>query len=353
MRRLNRVLDARSTATSRRRSRRARRCATSTMRCRGTASGCRSIRRSPTRRPSAASLATNDSGPLRHRYGAPRDLVIGVQLATTDGALVEGGRQGRQERRRLRSRQAGRRIVRQPGGDRQRDVQARRRCRRRRRRCRRGAGRSPSLAQAVRTVMAEPARADGVRGPRCRGSADQARERGRPSRPRRCAAALLRFASMPAAVDAQVAGSAPTRCSGGAHRWRGRDGDAERDAVARARARLWDGAGAIVRASWLPAALAAVAWASCALRSASSWSAAPRSARARAHRRRRQRAGARDRAAPRTRRTFGNVVVLRGSAALKALVDVWGPQGDRGRLLRVDEARVRSERHAERGPGPL
>ena len=24
-------------------------------------------------------LATNDSGPLRHRYGAPRDLVIGIQ----------------------------------------------------------------------------------------------------------------------------------------------------------------------------------------------------------------------------------------------------------------------------------
>ena len=32
-------------------------------------------------------LATNDSGPLRHRYGAPRDLILGVQLATTDGVL--------------------------------------------------------------------------------------------------------------------------------------------------------------------------------------------------------------------------------------------------------------------------
>src|SRR6185503_1737047 len=36
-------------------------------------------------------LATNDSGPLRHRYGAPRDLVIGVQLATTDGELTKAG----------------------------------------------------------------------------------------------------------------------------------------------------------------------------------------------------------------------------------------------------------------------
>jgi glycolate oxidase FAD binding subunit len=36
-------------------------------------------------------LATNDAGPLRHRYGTPRDLVIGVTLATTDGKLVKAG----------------------------------------------------------------------------------------------------------------------------------------------------------------------------------------------------------------------------------------------------------------------
>lgn len=38
-------------------------------------------------------LAANDSGPLRHRYGTPRDLVIGVQLATPDGRLVKAGGQ--------------------------------------------------------------------------------------------------------------------------------------------------------------------------------------------------------------------------------------------------------------------
>jgi glycolate oxidase FAD binding subunit len=38
-------------------------------------------------------LATNDSGPLRHRYGTPRDLLIGVQLATTDGKVVKAGGQ--------------------------------------------------------------------------------------------------------------------------------------------------------------------------------------------------------------------------------------------------------------------
>ena len=36
-------------------------------------------------------IATADSGPLRHRYGAPRDLVIGVALALSDGTVARGG----------------------------------------------------------------------------------------------------------------------------------------------------------------------------------------------------------------------------------------------------------------------
>ena len=36
-------------------------------------------------------IATNDAGPLRHRFGTPRDLVIGVTLALTDGRLVKAG----------------------------------------------------------------------------------------------------------------------------------------------------------------------------------------------------------------------------------------------------------------------
>jgi glycolate oxidase FAD binding subunit len=36
-------------------------------------------------------IATNESGPLRHRYGTPRDLMIGVQLALADGRLVKAG----------------------------------------------------------------------------------------------------------------------------------------------------------------------------------------------------------------------------------------------------------------------
>lgn len=36
-------------------------------------------------------LATNDSGPRRHRHGAPRDLIIGITVARTDGRLARSG----------------------------------------------------------------------------------------------------------------------------------------------------------------------------------------------------------------------------------------------------------------------
>jgi glycolate oxidase FAD binding subunit len=36
-------------------------------------------------------VATNDSGPSRHRHGTPRDLVIGITLALADGRVVKAG----------------------------------------------------------------------------------------------------------------------------------------------------------------------------------------------------------------------------------------------------------------------
>ena len=36
-------------------------------------------------------LATADSGPLRHRYGTLRDLVVGVTVALSDGSLAKAG----------------------------------------------------------------------------------------------------------------------------------------------------------------------------------------------------------------------------------------------------------------------
>jgi glycolate oxidase FAD binding subunit len=36
-------------------------------------------------------VATGDSGPLRHRYGAPRDLVLGITVALSDGTIAQSG----------------------------------------------------------------------------------------------------------------------------------------------------------------------------------------------------------------------------------------------------------------------
>ena len=36
-------------------------------------------------------VATNDSGPLRHRYGGVRDLVVGVTLVLSDGTIARAG----------------------------------------------------------------------------------------------------------------------------------------------------------------------------------------------------------------------------------------------------------------------
>jgi glycolate oxidase FAD binding subunit len=36
-------------------------------------------------------VATADSGPLRHRYGGVRDLVVGISVALSDGALAKAG----------------------------------------------------------------------------------------------------------------------------------------------------------------------------------------------------------------------------------------------------------------------
>jgi glycolate oxidase FAD binding subunit len=36
-------------------------------------------------------IATNDSGPRRHRFGAPRDLIIGIEIALVDGHTAKAG----------------------------------------------------------------------------------------------------------------------------------------------------------------------------------------------------------------------------------------------------------------------
>ena len=78
-------------------------------RSRSTGSGSRSTRPATRRSPSARS--TISPGPLRHRFGTMRDLVLGVTVVLPTGRC-ELRRQGREERRRLRPRQALLRLAR-------------------------------------------------------------------------------------------------------------------------------------------------------------------------------------------------------------------------------------------------
>ena len=317
-------------------------------------------------------LATNDSGPLRHRYGTPRDLVIGIQLATTDGLLSKAGGQvvknvAGYDLSKLVAGSFGSlaaivsatfKLTPLPAASKTLtfDVPD-----------------TAALAQLVRSVMAsqlEPIAFEidfrGGVGPPFQGG------RGGPERP--ALHVLLRFASLPAVVEAQIAraSAALKGCATSSHVV---DGDAERALWREHASRLWDATGAIVRASWLPADVAAalpelerIAEPAVATEREPfdrplipSPSKDERVAQDRPVRRA---AAARLKASPsidligrggvgaghiridadepaqaqiisqlRETAAFGNVVIVRGSAALKALVDVWGPQGDRQSLL--------------------
>jgi glycolate oxidase FAD binding subunit len=259
-------------------------------------------------------LATNDSGPLRHRYGTPRDLVIGTEVATADGVLAKSGGQ----------------VVKNVAGYDLSKLLA---------------GSFGSLAAIVtatfklsplpaasRTLVAAARDADElgrfVREVMASQLEPIAFEIHVPS-----FALLLRFASVPAAVDAQT--HAAEMMLGAAKLL---DGDAERALWSRHNERVWIGTGAIVRASWLPANVAAAIGElkACAattgvvelemLGRAAVGSGLIRidgDANAQAH------AIEQLRHSP----SFGNVVLRRGSPELKSLVDVWDSHADRQPLF--------------------
>jgi glycolate oxidase FAD binding subunit len=269
-------------------------------------------------------LATNDSGPLRHRFGTPRDLVIGVRLATTDGVLSKAGGQ----------------VVKNVAGY---DVS------------KLVSGSFGSLAAIVsatfklsplpaasKTIVVEAPDAGAL-------SAIVRAMMGSQLEPmafevaaqRSTQSVLLRFASLPAVVDAQieqtsalVKGCATRILAGG-----------DEHALWREHAtRMWDAPGAVVRASWLPASIAEVLGGIDAIRAGMPTPVTGRPTAIDLIARAAVGAGlmridgdARAQAAAieqlRESPAFRNIVIVRGSDELKSLVDVWGPQGDRERLF--------------------
>jgi glycolate oxidase FAD binding subunit len=283
-------------------------------------------------------LATNDSGPLRHRYGTPRDLVIGIQLATTDGVLAKAG---------------GRVVKNVAGYDLSKLI----------------TGSFGSLAaivsatfklspipsasktmivsvqdgtqvgEAVRTVMAsqlEPIAFE----LETRQSTQRPLSTHRASSSASADSAssafnvLLRFASLEAVVDAQIA-AASAALNGGARSIEVLEGDAEQAVWREHAQRVWNADGAVVRASWLPANVATVLAELERIMAGSAYEVIGRAgvgagliridadAATQANAIQQLRASA----------SVGNVVLVRGSAALKAQVDVWGSHGDRQPLL--------------------
>jgi glycolate oxidase FAD binding subunit len=188
-------------------------------------------------------LATNDSGPQRHRFGTPRDLVIGIEVATMAGQLAKAGGQ-------VVKNVAGydlSKIMSGSFGTLAAIVSATFKL-------------SPispasgtiviehltthSAVQVAETIAAsqlEPVAFDIVvdqRGPQARGIT-----------------ILLRFASFPAVVDAEIA-NATARIAAVHQSFHVIDGDDERQLWRRHTARPFDhGAGILVRGSWLPANL--------------------------------------------------------------------------------------------------
>jgi len=192
-------------------------------------------------------LATNDAGPVQHRFGTPRDLLIGVRLATTDGRLVKAG---------------GNVVKNVAGYDLGKLV----------------TGSFGSLAVIVsatfkltpmsaaagteraaftdRTAAAGAAAA--VAGSQLDPVALDVHTRSGTSGDREAVEILVRFASTSPVVDAGIAKAARVLAGFGAVPADPVLGGAD-DALWHAqRARPWEGTGAVIRVSWLPAALDAV-----------------------------------------------------------------------------------------------
>jgi glycolate oxidase FAD binding subunit len=266
-------------------------------------------------------VATNDAGPLRHRHGTPRDLLIGVTLALTDGRLVKAG--GHVVKN-VAGYDLGKLVSGSYGGL-AAIVDA--------------TFKLAPIPAASRTVVARYADAGALARDVVILASSQLEATAFDLRVSLAASAEyslhVRFATSPAAVDAQVT-SAAALLGGRVETVAGGEEIALWDDQVR---RPWMERGAVIRLSWLPAALPAVL---ALVGELQHFCARPMELTARAT------VGvgllridaddadqdaviAGFRARP---DVVGHVVVLRASVAVKTRVDVWGPSSDMGGILR-------------------
>ena len=272
-------------------------------------------------------LATNDSGPLRHRYGTPRDLVIGVRLATTDGVLSKAG--GRVVKN-VAGYDLGKLVAGSfgslaaivsatfklapiPAASKTLRIEV---------------DDPAALATAVAAVMSSQLEPIAFEIAAPRGTPHGGRSRHDPNGEPEKLALLVRFASLPAVVDTQIE-KALSIVRAAAANARVLDGDVERSAWREHAESIWTGDGAIVRASWLPANVGRVV---------DEIGGAPMIGRAGVgaglvripgDEEQQARTVERLRASP----LVGNIVVVRAADEVKRRVDVWGSPGDRQPLF--------------------
>jgi glycolate oxidase FAD binding subunit len=269
-------------------------------------------------------VAANDSGPLRHRHGTPRDLLIGVHLALADGNLVKAG--GNVVKNvagydlgklmsgsfgglaaivsatfKLAPLPAASSTVVAAFGDRQAFVQA---------------------AAAIGSSQLEPAAFDLHTSSENAGSKTSHR-------------LLIQFASAPAAVEAQIDAA---RLLLAAEEVDVLSGAQESELWAHHSQRIWSAPGVVIRLSWLPAALSAVLAAVDDLdrQSAAAVELVGRSGVGagliRLHADEPVQVAAIEHLR-KNPKVIGNVVLLRGSAAVKEQADVWGLSSDMSTLM--------------------
>jgi glycolate oxidase FAD binding subunit len=293
-------------------------------------------------------VATNDSGPLRHRFGTPRDLLIGVTLALADGRLVKAGgtvvkNVAGYDLGRLMSGSFGAlaglvtatfKLSPLPAasgtiGVLYRDADA--------------LGRDAQLLASNQfemtalEVLSGPASAPG-------GGRHTAREH----------RLLVRFASSPVATDAQLA-AAQAMVTGETQVIR----DAAETALWRTQVGApWIGEGTTLRVAWLPAALPHVL-ALVADVEGDTGAALTLTARAAVGAGLLRVDGSRDATLSVVERLrgrgdlVGHVVLLRAPADVKAIVDVWGPPADSAPVVRAIKQALDPAGILNAGRGPV
>lgn len=269
-------------------------------------------------------IATNDSGSWRHRHGTPRDLLIGIRLATTDGLLVKAG---------------GNVVKNVAGYDLGRLM----------------SGSLGSLAAIVSATfkLAPAAVSSGTLVVTCSGGAplsiaaaaisasqlepsafDVRITAGRATRPRY--QLLIRFATTPEAIAGQIERAQALLTSG--DRAEVMTGTQETNAWSAVTRGLWAAPGTIVKMSWLQSSLPAViALVEDLGRSLDSIDLVGRVVVGAGFLRVQAEPEAQVAAIERLRAAgdvVGNVVVLRADSSLKKTVGVFGPAGDAMNLLR-------------------